>query len=244
MASILTIPSGDLVSTPPALVPSATTTLGGPPHNILLAPLQTADIPSLWPAVGGLQNAALWTYLMHEPCATYAEFEAVITSIKEAMPMYTIFKDDGQEDGTEGQKENQPVGLIGLLNIAPANRSIEIGHVLFGPSLQRTTAATETVYLLMKYCFEDLGYSRVEWKCNSHNAPSERAAERLGFVYEGEFRKHMVVKGRRRDTKWYSVIDDEWETVKKGLEGWLDGRNFDENGKQRRKLEEIRGGGK
>jgi len=99
----------------------------------------------------------------------------------------------------------------------------------------------------MKFCFEELHYQRVEWKCNDRNKPSERAALRLGFRFEGIFRKHMVVKGRRRDSAWFSVIDDEWVLqgkggVRRGLEGWLVGENFDEGGGQRRKLEEVRGG--
>lgn len=99
----------------------------------------------------------------------------------------------------------------------------------------------------MRYAFEELGYLRVEWKCNDWNEPSKRAAVRLGFVYEGTFRKHLVVKGRRRDTAWYSCLDDEWfregrMSVKKGLEGWLEKSNFDESGKQIRKLEEVREG--
>jgi RimJ/RimL family protein N-acetyltransferase len=127
------------------------------------------------------------------------------------------------------------------MNIVPSHRTIEIGHVLFSPVLQRTTAATESIYLLMKHCFEDLNYRRVEWKANDLNEPSKRAALRLGFVFEGVFRKHMVVKGRNRDTAWFSVTDDEWEGgVKGGLEKWLENANFDESGLQLRKLEEVR----
>ena len=131
--------------------------------------------------------------------------------------------------------------MICLLNINPANRSIEIGHVLYAPTLQRTAPATAAYYLLMKFCFEDLHYQRVEWKCNDRNKPSERAALRLGFKYEGTFRKHMVVKGRRRDSAWFSVLDDEWkESGGEALENWLSEGNFDEKGGQRRKLEEVR----
>jgi RimJ/RimL family protein N-acetyltransferase len=129
------------------------------------------------------------------------------------------------------------------LNIVPSHRSIEIGNVLFGPLLQRSTAATEACYILMKHCFEDLNYLRVEWKANNFNEPSKRAALRLGFVFEGIFRKHMVVRGRGRDTAWFSVIDEEWAGgVKAALEDWLSDDNFDEQHRQRTGLEQIRKG--
>jgi RimJ/RimL family protein N-acetyltransferase len=137
-------------------------------------------------------------------------------------------------------RHTMPMGIVCLMNIVPSNRCFEIGHVVFSPLLQRTTAATEAIYLLMKHCFEDLNYRRVEWKANNLNEPSKRAAVRLGFVPEGIFRKHMIVKGRNRDTAWFSVVDDEWAVVKGGLEGWLEKGNFDGEGKQVRKLEEIR----
>lgn len=97
-------------------------------------------------------------------------------------------------------EEGLPVGVTTLMSISPANHVLEIGHVVYSPRLQRSAASTEATYLLMKYAFEELGYQRVEWKCNDRNLPSSRAAVRLGFVYEGTFRRHMVVKGRRRDT--------------------------------------------
>jgi RimJ/RimL family protein N-acetyltransferase len=117
---------------------------------------------------------------------------------------------------------------------------VEIGNVLFTPALQATTAATEAMYLMARHAFEDLGYRRYEWKCNDLNAPSRRAAVRLGFTYEGTFRQHMIVKGRNRDTAWYSMIDTEWPRVKAAFEAWLDPGNFDEAGRQKRRLEEIR----
>jgi len=130
--------------------------------------------------------------------------------------------------------------MIAYLSIVPSNQSIEIGFVLFSSLLQRTTAATQTYYLLLQNAFEELNYSRIEWKANNFNEPSKRAASRLGFVHEGVFRKHMVVKGKRRDTWWSSIVDEEWEAVKGGLVGWLSEENFDDEGRQRRKLEEVR----
>ena len=115
-----------------------------------------------------------------------------------------------------------------------------MGNILYSPVLQRSRAATETMYLLAKHVFEDLGYRRYEWKCHNLNAPSKRAAERLGFTFEGVFRQHMITKGRNRDTAWFSILDGEWPVVKKGFESWLDEKNFDENGLQRRRLQECR----
>lgn len=127
------------------------------------------------------------------------------------------------------------------MNMNLPNRVIEVGSILYAPALQRTPAATEVQYLLARYVFETLGFRRYEWKCNDLNGPSKRAAGRLGFVYEGLFRRHMVLKGRSRDTAWFSVVDEEWEGVKRGFEGWLDEGNFDGEGRQRRRLEEFRG---
>lgn len=130
------------------------------------------------------------------------------------------------------------------MSIVPEQLRLEIGWVLFSPALQRTTGATEASYLLLKYAFEELGYRRVEWKCNALNEGSRRAAERLGFVFEGVFRQHMVVKGRNRDTAWFSMLREEWDCrgVKEALEDWLAEDNFDESGAQRRSLEGIREG--
>lgn len=132
------------------------------------------------------------------------------------------------------------VGYLSLLRITPDQLTIEIGHVLFSPALQRTTGATEAVYLLAEHAFHDLGYRRVEWKCNALNDKSRRAAARLGFVYEGTFRQHMVVKGRNRDTAWFAILRDDWERREKGvLERWLDQGNF-EQGRQKRTVDELR----
>lgn len=146
-------------------------------------------------------------------------------------------------------QEGVPVGVTCLMSIVPEHHRIEIGHVVYSSLLQRSPATTEASYLLMKLCFEELGYERVEWKCNDRNLPSMKAAERLGFVYEGTFRRHLVVKGKRRDTAWYSVVPLEWEgkgedgkggCVKGALEEWLGVGNFGEDGEQGQKLELIR----
>jgi len=124
----------------------------------------------------------------------------------------------------------------------PEHGVIEIGHIWFAPTLRRTRQATEAIYLLARHAFDDLGYRRFEWKCDSLNQPSRRAAERFGFVYEGVFRQHMVVKGRNRDTAWFSILDREWPAVRAGFEAWLSSPNFDEEDRQRKSLRELREG--
>ncbi len=127
-----------------------------------------------------------------------------------------------------------------FLRIDPANGAIEIGHIHWGPLMQRKPAATEAHYLFMRHIFDDLGYRRWEWKCNNRNEPSKRAAERFGFKPEGVFRQHMVIKGESRDTAWYSIIDKEWPELKLAYEGWLDPGNFGSDGQQKRRLGEFR----
>jgi RimJ/RimL family protein N-acetyltransferase len=119
------------------------------------------------------------------------------------------------------------------MRIEPAHRVIEVGSILFTPRLQRTVGATETMYLMARHVFEDLGYRRYEWKCNALNAPSRRAAVRLGFTFEGVFRQHMIIKGRNRDTAWFSMLDSEWPQRKAAFERWLDPSNFNAEGRQK-----------
>jgi RimJ/RimL family protein N-acetyltransferase len=119
---------------------------------------------------------------------------------------------------------------------------IEIGNIYWGPLISRKPAATEAQFLFMKHVFDDLGYRRYEWKCNNRNEPSKRAAERFGFKFEGIFRQHMIVKGENRDTAWYSIIDSEWLALKAAYEEWLDPKNFDAQGQQKTRLEELRSG--
>jgi RimJ/RimL family protein N-acetyltransferase len=122
------------------------------------------------------------------------------------------------------------------LNIKPNHRTIEVGHLIYAPQLQRTRGATETFYLLAKYAFDKLHYRRLEWKCNALNTRSRSAAMRLGFRFEGIFRQHMIIKGRNRDSAWFSIIDQEWPAVKAASENWLAEENFDECGIQRKRL--------
>ena len=133
-------------------------------------------------------------------------------------------------------------GRQSLMRIDPTFGVIEIGNIYWGPLISRKPAATEAQYLFMEYAFDGLGYRRYEWKCNNLNEPSKRAAERFGFSFEGVFRQHLVIKGQNRDTAWYSVIDKEWPKLRQAYSEWLDPENFDSEGKQMRRLEEIAAG--
>jgi RimJ/RimL family protein N-acetyltransferase len=134
-----------------------------------------------------------------------------------------------------------PVGQASYLRIEPAHRSIEVGNIIFSPALQRSPGATEAMYLMAQYAFDDLGYRRYEWKCNALNQPSRRAALRLGFTFEGAFRQHMIIKGRNRDTAWFSMLDSEWPLRRANFERWLAPSNFDETGRQRLSLSHLNG---
>jgi RimJ/RimL family protein N-acetyltransferase len=132
------------------------------------------------------------------------------------------------------------LGRQALMRIDPAFGVIEIGNICWGPEMARRPAATEAFFLLARHVFDDLGYRRFEWKCNADNAPSRRAALRFGFTFEGVFRQHMIVKGENRDTAWFSIVDHEWPALRAAFEAWLDAANFDADGRQIRRLEELR----
>lgn len=191
----------------------------------------------LYASIGHPSHASIWTYLPYGPHPTRKAFDQEIKNLAahNVEKPYVIL--------LRSPAPNTPraVGTFRFINIKQSNRCIEIGFVVLSPLLQRTRAATEAFYLAAKHVFDDLGYRKYVWKCDALNAPSRRAAERLGFTYEGLFRQDLITKGRNRDTTWYGMTDGEWEGVKKGYESWLDDSNFDGDGKQRRKLEEVRG---
>ncbi len=138
-------------------------------------------------------------------------------------------------------RSGRAVGIATLMEIRPAMRVIEVGHIVYSPTLMRTPLGTEAQYLLARYAFEDLGYRRYEWKCNALNAASRRAALRYGFVYEGTFRQHLIAKGRNRDNAWFSMLDGEWPARKAAFERWLAPENFDATGRQKVSLRELNG---
>lgn len=136
-------------------------------------------------------------------------------------------------------QDGRAKGRASYMRIEPAHHCIEVGHIIYSPQLQRTPAATEAMYLMARYVFENLGYRRYEWKCDALNQPSRRAALRYGFQFEGTFRQHMIVKGRNRDTAWFAMLDREWPGRKRNFELWLSPENFDEAGRQRVSLSSL-----
>lgn len=225
------LPIGREVVSTPARWPEARVLSGHIVRLEFLNPAQHGD--DLWQAVGGVNHAALWLYMSDGPFPERSEFDARLTNAAEQQDpvFYAIVQ----------QRTGIALGWCALLNIRPKYRSVEVGYLLFSAQLQRTPAATETIYLITKYVFDDLGYRRYEWKCNALNAKSIAAAKRFGFVFEGIFRQHMIVKGRNRDSTWFSMTADEWPCVKRAFERWLDTANFDETGRQRRKLSDLLG---
>lgn len=203
-----------------------------PGRHVRLAPLDPArDEPALWEGAGGTTNEHLWTYLFHGPFQDRQTFDAHLhTQSASQDPLFFAILD---------AVSGRALGQAAYLRITPEHRCIEVGNILYTPALQRTIAATEAMYLMARHVFEDLGYRRYEWKCDARNAASRRAALRLGFQFEGIFRQHMIVKGRRRDTAWFAMLDDEWPARKTAFERWLDPGNFDEDGAQRLSLSEL-----
>ena len=169
----------------------------------------------------------LWDYLPYGPFADLEDFTAALRRFagSEDLLFFTIL------DGHSGR----PIGFGSYLRIDLANRVIEIGHLCFGAAMQRSTAATEAIYLLIQNAFA-LGYRRVEWKCNALNERSTRAAARFGFTYEGTFRQAVIVKDRNRDTAWFAIIDRDWPAISGAFEEWLSPDNFDADGRQRGRL--------
>jgi RimJ/RimL family protein N-acetyltransferase len=201
---------------------------------VRLEPLDSARHgDDLWLALQGPGgDPALWDYLAYGPFASRAPFDSWLAgNAASADPLFYAVIDMASQSA---------VGLLSYLRIAPWDGCIEIGHIAFGQAMQRTPASTEAVWLLARHAFDDLGYRRLEWKCNALNARSMRAAERLGFVYEGTFRQHMLVKGQNRDTAWFSIIDSEWPARRDAFERWLAADNFDADGQQKQRLEQLR----
>jgi RimJ/RimL family protein N-acetyltransferase len=187
----------------------------------------------------GLYNASSvadadgrFAWLPETPPQSRAEFQSWLDKAAASEdPLYFAIID---------QASGKVMGRQTFLRIDPANGVIEIGHVYWGPQMARARGATEAQFLFARHVFEDLGYRRYEWKCNNRNLPSKRAAERFGFAFEGIFRQHMIVKGENRDTAWYAMIDKDWPTLARAYEAWLDPANFDADGKQKLRLEDLR----
>lgn len=186
---------------------------------------------SLFQITCGPDKEYLWTYLLKGPFSDRKEFDAYLRWLAEPDdPMCFAIVERGSD---------RAVGWASYMRIEPAHRVIEVGNVMFSPVLRRTAPATEAIYLMARNAFEVLGYRRFEWKCNALNAASRRAALRFGFTFEGIFRQHMVVKGRSRDTAWFSMLDAEWPKRKEAFEAWLQPSNFDGEGRQKTSLSAL-----
>lgn len=216
--------------------PSRTTLQG---RTVTLEPIRASHAEELYPHIGGEEHRWLWDYMTADPALSLEDLRRLLGYLAES-PDSVVWAVKPHTSET-GDPPSSAVGYIGLLNIVAAHRTVELGHVMYSTSLQRTTAASEAVYLLMRYVFCELGYRRVEWKCNNLNEPSKRAALRYGFQFEGVFRQHLIMKGRNRDTAWFSMLDSEWtgeqgRGIQSGFEQWLDDGNFDSEGNQKRPL--------
>jgi RimJ/RimL family protein N-acetyltransferase len=218
-------------------LPSAKTIPG---RTIALEKLELKHAEDLFNVTGGSEPAreALWDYMFDEPYTDINTFkESIASKSASSDPFFYAIIDQRNTLPTFGKA----IGYLSLMRMVPSHLNIEIGNVMYSSALQRTTGATEAIYLLAQHSFHDLGYRRLEWKCHSLNEPSRRAALRLGFTFEGIFRQHMIVKGRSRDTAWFSIVKDEWDaSLKSAMEKWLDVENFQENGTQIKSLQGLR----
>jgi RimJ/RimL family protein N-acetyltransferase len=183
---------------------------------------------ALWKALQG--HDEVWNWLADGP---YASEAALSVAIKEKQA-----QTDAVFLAIVPAATGQVAGYASYMRIEPVHGVVEVGNILLAPSLQRTTAATEAMFLMASHIFAQ-GYRRYEWKCNALNLPSRRAAERLGFTFEGIFRQHMVVKGQSRDTAWFSMLDSEWPARKQAFQAWLALENFDSEGRQRQSLSQF-----
>jgi RimJ/RimL family protein N-acetyltransferase len=192
--------------------------------------------PALWNSFQtGDPEGRIWTYLGYGPFPDRAGFVAWLKERQASPdPLFYAFVPHATGEAS---------GMASFMRMTPEHGVIEIGHIWLSPALQRTREATEGLYLMMRQALTTLGNRRLEWKCDALNQPSRRAAERLGFTFEGVFRQHMIVKGRNRDTAWFSIIDKEWPAIDQAFRRWLAADNFDDSGRQRQALQAAGAGG-
>ncbi len=223
------LPIGEPVDTRPAKRPERVALTG---RAVTLVPLNAeAHADALFEGANGGDKDPLWSYLFDGPYTDRAAFHANIEAKSRSEdPLFFALVDNAS---------GLAVGYQTFLRIEPQHRVIEVGNILYTPAVQRTIGATEAQYLFARYVFDELGYRRYEWKCNDLNAPSKRAALRLGFTFEGVFRQHMIVKGRNRDTAWFSMLDNEWPARRAAFEQWLSPDNFDAASRQRVSLSAL-----
>lgn len=188
-------------------------------------------LEALWDGLGGMAINPLLTYFTQPDFGGIEDFDAWLTAVQKGGWVTLVFRDKATD---------AVVGMGNYMRPDPANGVVEIGGVAHGPAMSRSPLATEVHYLLARHVFDDLGYRRYEWKCHNENEPSKVTAKRYGFSFEGVFRQHMLSKGKNRDTAWFSMIDSEWPVIRAAFEAWLSPENFDETGRQRRRLEDLR----
>lgn len=220
---------GEIVSdVTPARLPQRQTLQG---RFVSIEPLDPSfHADALYEGTQGDDRDQLWRYLFEGPFPDRPSFDAYLQrQAASEDPLFFAIVD---------RSSGLAVGEAAYLRVEPIHQVIEIGHIIFTAKLQRSAGATEAMFLMAQHVF-DLGYRRYEWKCNAVNAPSMRAARRLGFTFEGIFRQHMIVKGRNRDTAWFSMLDGEWPERKANFERWLDPDNFDQHGRQKLSLTEL-----
>ena len=222
-------PTGPAVDATPRPLPARVKLRG---RDVELEPLHVRHAPELWQAAQGADLS--WTYLGYGPFADEAAMTRHVASFAATH--------DPMAWAVRPVATGAASGWLTLMEIEPAHAAIELGHIWFAPRMQRTRAGTEAMLMLLRLAADDLGYRRLVWKCDSRNAPSRRAAERLGFTYEGLLRSHRVVKGRQRDTAYFSILADEWPARRDAMLAWLDPSNFAPDGTARRGLAALRGG--
>ena len=222
---------GEPVDDTPGVLPSLVRIEGQ--YTILEALSVEKHAEDLLAVYGPDSPREMWTYLFQEPVADMEELVSLLNQMLDRKDRFFYAILD--------RETGKALGTFSLMRIDQANRTIEVGAVTFSPALKQTRMGTEAHYLLARYVFEELNYRRYEWKCDALNLPSRKAAERLGFVYEGTFtfRQAVIYKGRTRDTDWLSMIDKDWPQVKARLETWLAPKNFDKNGRQYKSLREL-----
>ena len=217
------LPIGPRVDASPARLPRRTILRG---RLVTIAPLDPAGHEeALYEGTHGQGRETLWLYLAEGPFPDRSSFRAYLEKLARS--------EDPLSFAIIANATGRAAGHAAYMRITPEHRVIEVGNIFYSPAIARSTAATEAMYLMARHVFEELGYRRYEWKCNALNEPSRRAALRLGFSFEGVFRRHMIQKGRSRDTAWYAMVDDEWPQRRARFERWLAPENFDESGRQR-----------
>lgn len=211
---------------PSGLVPSRTPLVG---EVIELIPQDARHAAELYAAGHGTPEALkIWDYLAYGPWPDAAAYALAVRQNMASLDKiyYTLRR----------RETGRLCGQASYVDVNAQTGVIEIGHIWFAPELQRTRGATEALFLMLRHAMDDLGYRRMQWRCNALNAKSRAAARRLGFRFEGVFYNHMIFKGKNRDTAWYSILDDEWPEVRGIIEAWLTPRNFDEAGTARTSL--------